>query len=178
MSNASRGVFAVINTRGGERRFGTGSNTDFTPAKLLLGATVGRTAIDVDILTSRRAEPGSFQMHAEADKTRDAHGNRLTGIAVTFQIAFPDGADGDQTRAILPDAVKKSHGRLRTVGRTVPACGARSSSGRVTQRCGGPGGEVPGVVAGSHLHVVAVAGRQLQRSRRGGGLLPGAGILS
>ena len=54
-------------------------------------------------------------MRAEADKVRDAGGNRLTGIVVTFQIAFPGGADGDQARAALPDAVKKSHDRLCTV---------------------------------------------------------------
>jgi hypothetical protein len=32
---------------------------------------------------------------------------------------FPAGEDGDQARAILPDAVSKSHDRLCTVGRTV-----------------------------------------------------------
>ena len=58
-------------------------------------------------------------MRADADKVRDAHGNRLTGIVVTFQIAFPGGAEGDQARAALPDVVKKSHDRLCTVGRTV-----------------------------------------------------------
>jgi hypothetical protein len=40
-------------------------------------------------------------------------------VGVWLMIAFPGGADGDEARAILPDAVKKSHDRLRTVGRTV-----------------------------------------------------------
>jgi putative redox protein len=40
---------------------------------------------------------------------------RLTGIVVTFQTTFPGGADGDKARAILPDAVAKSHDRLCTV---------------------------------------------------------------
>jgi len=33
--------------------------------------------------------------------------------------SFPAGEDGDNARSILPDAVKKSHDRLCTVGRTV-----------------------------------------------------------
>src|SRR5689334_6570966 len=115
----TRCVFTVTNTRGGQLRFGTGGDTDFTPTELLLAAIAGCTAIDVDILTSRRAEPDRFEVRAGADKVRDAEGNRLTGIVVTFQLAFPGGEDGDQARAILPDAVKKAHDRLCTVGRTV-----------------------------------------------------------
>jgi len=115
----TQGAFRVTNTRGGQLRFGTGGDADFTPTELLLAAIAGCTAIDVDILTSRRAEPDSFVVRADADKIRDADGNRLTGIVVTFRIAFPDGADGDQARAILPDAIAKSHDRLCTVGRTV-----------------------------------------------------------
>jgi putative redox protein len=44
---------------------------------------------------------------------------RLTGIAVTFKVAFPVGERGDQARAVLPDVVRKAHDRLCTVGRTV-----------------------------------------------------------
>jgi len=119
VERVAQGVFTATNTRGGQLRFGTGGDTDFTPTELLLAAIAGCTAIDVDILTSRRAEPDGFSVRAEADKVRDAHGNRLTGIVVTYHIAFPDGADGDGARAILPDVVQKSHDRLCTVGRTV-----------------------------------------------------------
>jgi uncharacterized OsmC-like protein len=119
VERVTQGTFTVTNTRGGQLTFGTGSGTEFTPTELLLAAIAGCTAIDIDILTSRRAEPDSFGVRADADKVRDAHGNRLTGIVVTFQIAFPGGAGGDEARAILPDAVAKSHDRLCTVGRTV-----------------------------------------------------------
>ena len=119
IERVSPGAFAVTNTRGGQLTFGTGGNTDFTPTELLLAAIAGCTAIDVDILTSRRAESESFHVRAEADKIRDAEGNRLTSIVVTYQIAFPGGADGDDARAVLPDVVAKSHDRLCTVGRTV-----------------------------------------------------------
>jgi uncharacterized OsmC-like protein len=115
----AQGVFIVTNSRGGQITFGTGSGADFTPTELLLAAVGGCTAIDVDILTSRRAEPDGFQVRVDAGKVRDTGGNRLTNIEVTFRIVFPAGEDGDQARAILPDAVSKSHDRLCTVGRTV-----------------------------------------------------------
>jgi uncharacterized OsmC-like protein len=38
---------------------------------------------------------------------------------VTFRIRFPDGEGGDKARALLPDAVKRSHEQLCTVSRTV-----------------------------------------------------------
>ena len=119
IERVSPGAFAVTNTRGGQLTFGTGSGAEFTPTELLLAAIGGCTAIDVDILTSRRAEPESFHIRVGADKVRDASGNRLTDIQVTFQITFPAGEDGDNARSILPDAVKKSHDRLCTVGRTM-----------------------------------------------------------
>lgn len=58
-------------------------------------------------------------MRAEANKIRDTNGNRLTDIQVTFQITFSPDGPGDEARAVLPGAVKKSHDRLCTVGRTV-----------------------------------------------------------
>jgi len=38
---------------------------------------------------------------------------------VTFRLAFPDSPEGDEARAVLPDAVRRSHDRICTVGRTV-----------------------------------------------------------
>jgi len=113
------GRFAVTNDRGGEIAFGTGEGTDFTPTELLLAATGGCTAIDIDVLTSRRAEPDAFEVAVDAEKIRDAEGNRLTDIVITFRLAFPATGQGDEARAILPDVVRKSHDKLCTVGRTI-----------------------------------------------------------
>ena len=113
------GRFAVRNDRGGEIEFGTGDGPDFTPTELLLAAIGGCTSIDVDILTSRRAEPESFEVSVDAEKIRDDAGNRLADIIVTFRLAFPRTAQGDEARAVLPDAVRRSHDRICTVGRTV-----------------------------------------------------------
>ncbi len=113
------GRHAAVNGRGGRITVGRGDDAAFTPTELLLAAIGGCTAIDVDILTSRRAEPESFTVTVGGEKVRDADGNHLTGIKVTFRIAFPDGPPGDAARAVLPDAVLRSHDRLCTVGRTV-----------------------------------------------------------
>ena len=112
--------YTAINERGGTISIGTGGGTDFTPVELLLVAIGGCTAVDVDILTSRRAEPDSFGIVVDAEKARDeAAGNHLTDLQVTFRIAFPAGEQGDRARELLPDAVRKSHDRLCTVSRTV-----------------------------------------------------------
>ena len=113
------GRFAAVNARGGRIVFGTGNDEDFSPTELLLVALGGCTAIDVDILTSRRADPANFQIDVDADKVRDQDGNRLTNVEITYRITFPAGPDGDKARAVLPEAVRQSHDRLCTVGRTV-----------------------------------------------------------
>jgi putative redox protein len=111
--------YVITNDRGGQISIGTGQGTDFTPVDLLLAGIGGCTAIDVDILTSRRAEPEAFEVLVDAEKVRDNAGNHLTDIVVTFRVRFPEGEAGDKARALLPDAVKKSHERLCTVSRTV-----------------------------------------------------------
>ena len=112
--------YTAVNERGGTITVGTGAGSDFTPVELLLVAIGGCTAVDVDILTSRRAEPDSFGIVVDAEKARDeTAGNHLTDLQVTFRIAFPAGEQGDKARELLPDAVRKSHDRLCTVSRTV-----------------------------------------------------------
>src|ERR1700687_2996523 len=75
--------YVVTNDRGGQIRIGKGEGTDFTPVDLLLAGIGGCTAIDVDILTSRRAGPEKFEVLVDADKVRDDAGNHLTDIVVT-----------------------------------------------------------------------------------------------
>ena len=113
------GKYTVTNERGGTIPVGPGADGEFTPVELMLAAIGGCTAVDVDVLTSRRAEPTAFTVEVGAEKVRDAHGNRLTGIAVTFRVAFPEGEGGDAARELLPGAVRRSHDSLCTVSRTV-----------------------------------------------------------
>ena len=113
------GKYTISNERGGTISIGTGGDTDFSPVELLLAAIGGCTAIDVDILTSRRAEPTEFTIDVAAEKVRDQLGSRLTDIAVTYHVAFPGGEGGDAARELLPGAVRRSHDSLCTVSRTV-----------------------------------------------------------
>jgi uncharacterized OsmC-like protein len=115
----SNGWFGATNSRGGRITIGTGDGADFSPSELLLAALGTCTSIDVDILTSRRAEPESFEVSVDATKVRDEGGNHLDDLEVTFRITFPPGEQGDEARAMLPDVVKKSHDRICTVGRTI-----------------------------------------------------------
>lgn len=119
VERTSAGRFTIHNERGGQITVGTGGDADFTPTELLLAAVGGCTAIDVDIFTSRRSEPDKFEVVAQGDKIRDGNGNRLRNLQVTFDLAFPQDDGGDAARALLPDAVQRSHDRLCTVGRTV-----------------------------------------------------------
>jgi uncharacterized OsmC-like protein len=123
------GHFVATNARGGTVAFGGAADdgTEFTPVELLLAALGGCTAIDVDVATSRHAEPTRFSVAVTGNKVNDEHGNHMTDLTVTFSVSFPDGdgdGDGDgggadRARAILPRAVKSSHDRLCTVSRTV-----------------------------------------------------------
>jgi putative redox protein len=119
VERVAAGRFAAVNSRGGRIAFGTGSDEEFTPTELLLVALGGCTAIDIDILTSRRAEPEAFQIAVDADKVRDHDGNHLANVEITYRITFPAGPDGDKARTLLPEVVRQSHDRLCTVGRTV-----------------------------------------------------------
>ena len=113
------GKYTVTNVRGGTIPVGNGSDGEFTPVELMLAAIGACTAVDVDILTSRRAEPTAFTVEVGAEKIRDALGNRLTDIAVTFHVTFPEGEGGDAARELLPGAVRRSHDSLCTVSKTV-----------------------------------------------------------
>ena len=112
-------TYDATNTRGGRISLGEGQNTDFTPVELLLVAIAGCSAIDVDYITTRRAEPISSEVTAQAHKLDDDKGHHLGEVQVDFRIAFPEGPDGDSARAILERAVSQSRDRLCTVSRTV-----------------------------------------------------------
>ena len=119
IERVAAGSYTVRNERGGTITVGQGADGEFTPVELLLTAIGTCTAIDVDVPTSRRAEPSAFTVEVGAEKVRDALGNRLTDIAVTFHVSFPEGAAGDAARELLPGAVRRSHDSLCTVSKTV-----------------------------------------------------------
>ena len=120
LSRTGHARFEVTNARGGTLVIGDGSDADFTPVELLLAAIAGCSAVDVDHITSRRAEPEHFEVVASGTKTSTPQdGNHMVDLDVTFTLRFPAGEDGDRAREMLPRAVAQSRDRLCTVSRTV-----------------------------------------------------------
>jgi len=119
LTRMGEGRYKATNRRGGVLPIGNGDDPDFSPVELLLAAIAGCAAIDVDLITGRRAQPLSFDMRAQGNKVRDEQGNHLTNLKVTFEIEFPEGEAGDQARAALPRAMAQTRDRLCTVSRTV-----------------------------------------------------------
>jgi putative redox protein len=115
------GVYRATNPRGVELEFGSLSDDGFSPVELLLAALGGCSAVDVDMVTGRRAEPERFEVEVGAEKVRDDVGNILRDITMTFRVTFPEGEAGDKARDLLPRAARTSHDRTCTVTRTVEA---------------------------------------------------------
>lgn len=113
------GRYKATNVRGGVLPVGSGGDPDFTPVELLLAALAGCGAIDIDLITGKRAEATTFDVVAEGTKIRDDQGNRLVDLRVTFDVRFPEGEDGDRARDVMPRAIAQTRDRLCTVGRTI-----------------------------------------------------------
>ena len=111
--------YKATNARGGVMVLGGGSDPDFTPVEALLAAIAGCSAIDVELITGKRAQPLRFEVRSEGDKVRDDDGNHMTNLHITFSVEFPEGDAGDAARAVLDRAIQQSHDRLCTVSRTV-----------------------------------------------------------
>jgi putative redox protein len=119
MTKIGDGRFMATNRRGGVLPVGSGDDPDFTPVELLLAALAGCGAIDVELITGKRAQATSFEVTAEGDKIRDDQGSHLTNLKVTFDLVFPEGEGGDAARAVMPRTLGQVRDRLCTVSRTV-----------------------------------------------------------
>lgn len=109
----------ATNARGGGVSIGTGEDPDFTPVELLLAALVGCGAVDLDLITGKRAPFETFAARAEGHKVRDEQGSRMVQLQVTYDVTFPEGEAGDAARAVLDRTLQQIQDRLCTVGRTV-----------------------------------------------------------
>jgi uncharacterized OsmC-like protein len=118
LTRDSVGRYTARNDRGGSITVSSGTD-ELSPVELLLAGIAGCTAVDVDTVTTRRAEPEQFEVEVTADKVKDEHGNHLQDIEVRFRVRFPEGDGGDAAREMLPKLVKRSHDEWCTVSRTV-----------------------------------------------------------
>ncbi|MDO4917233.1 MAG: OsmC family protein [Rothia sp. (in: high G+C Gram-positive bacteria)] len=111
--------YRATNAAGASVEFGQGEGL-ITPVEMLLAAVAGCSAIDVDVVTSRRSEPEKFSMHAQAHKIHEDGGAvRLDDVQVNFNIRFPQDAAGAQAQAMIDRLLKISHDKDCTVSRTV-----------------------------------------------------------
>jgi uncharacterized OsmC-like protein len=120
LSLAPDGRYQVTNRRGGVLPIGSGGeDPDFTPVELLLAALAGCGAADLDYIAGKRAPFETFAARAEGYKVRDERGSHLVQLKVTLDVTFPEGAEGDAAREVLPRTLKQIEDRLCTVGRTI-----------------------------------------------------------
>ncbi len=90
MTRVGKGLYEVTNERGGTMLVGGGGDSpDFTPVELFLVSMAACSATDVDFITSRIAEPTSFDVVSEGEKSKDEGGNHLSDIEITFRVRFP-----------------------------------------------------------------------------------------
>jgi len=119
LTQIGEGRYKAVNVRGGVLPVGSGDDPDFTPVELLLASLAGCTAIDVGLITGKRATPDAFDVHVEGHKIRDDDGSHLVDLEVTVKIRFPEGEEGDRAREVLPRALQQTADRLCSVGRTL-----------------------------------------------------------
>jgi hypothetical protein len=91
LTQIGAGRYQVVNVRGGVLPIGAGDDAEFTPVELLLAALAGCTAIDVGLITGKRATPEDLDIHVEGHKVRDDGGSHLVDLHVTVAVRFPEG---------------------------------------------------------------------------------------
>ena len=119
LNRVENSVYRATNADGASIEFGRGEGL-LSPVELLLAAVAGCTAVDVDVVTSRRTEPESFAVEASAIKgTDETGGARLNDVELSFRVRFPDDGPGRQAERMVPRLVALSHDKDCTVSRTV-----------------------------------------------------------
>ncbi len=119
LQRTATGRYVATNARGVQLELGSDDDV-FSPVEVLLAAIGACSAIDVDVVTSRRAEPERFEVTIGAMKVTDeTGGNRLADVDVAFDVAFDDSPEGRQAAGLVPRLVRLSHDRDCTVSRTV-----------------------------------------------------------
>jgi uncharacterized OsmC-like protein len=121
LTRESKGIYIATNKRGATLRFGPGMEVGFSPVELLLAALAGCSGVDLDYMTSRKAEPLCFDATSEATYDKGESGNLLRDFVVSFHLEFPEGEDGDRARERIEPALKATREKTCTVSRTLEA---------------------------------------------------------
>ncbi|EMY33305.1 OsmC-like protein [Arthrobacter crystallopoietes BAB-32] len=118
LSRTATGRYTARNAAGAEVEFGQGEDV-LSPVELLLAAIAGCSAIDVDVATSRSAEPSEFRIEATGRKIVENGANRMEDLNLSFKLAFPDDEGGRKAAGMVERLVALSHDKYCTVSRTV-----------------------------------------------------------
>ena len=110
--------YEVTNGRGSTISVGHGDDV-FSPVELLLAAVGACSSIDVDVVTTRRADPEKFDVSIAGDVEKGPEGNRVKDVDLNFSLSFPDTDEGRTAQSLVARLVKLSHDKDCTVGRTV-----------------------------------------------------------
>lgn len=110
--------YRATNSEGASVEFGQGEGL-LNPVEMLLAAIAGCSAIDVDVVTSRRSEPEVFEVKPSAMKVNEDGAMRLDDVEVSFNVKFPQDAKGEQATQLVDRLMKLSHEKDCTVSRTV-----------------------------------------------------------
>ncbi|WP_420176336.1 OsmC family protein [Luteococcus sp. OSA5] len=119
LQRTSTGNYLATNAAGVELPVGL-AEEHFSPVELLLAAIGACSAIDVDVVTSRRGEPEGFEVEVGGEKfVDDEGGTRLRELEVDFRVVFGDDERGRQAAGLVERLVRLSQERDCTVSRTV-----------------------------------------------------------
>lgn len=118
VTRVDTGHYRATNAAGATLEFGTGDGL-LSPVELLLAAVAGCSAVDVDVVTSRRTEPELFDVHVEGTRVNEDGASRLSDVNVEFSLRFPDTDAGRQAQSMVERLVRISHEKDCTVSRTV-----------------------------------------------------------
>ena len=118
VTRVDTGHYRATNAAGATLEFGTGEGL-LSPVELLLAAVAGCSAVDVDVVTSRRTEPEIFDVHVEGTRVNEDGASRLSEVNVEFSLRFPDTDTGRQAQSMVERLVRVSHEKDCTVSRTV-----------------------------------------------------------
>lgn len=111
--------YRATNAKGDSLEFGQGEGL-LTPVELLLAAIAGCSAIDVDVVTSRRAEAEEFRIISSGLRQMEENGAvRMGDIEVSFNVRFPSTEAGDKAQAMVDRLIQLSAEKDCTVSRTV-----------------------------------------------------------
>lgn len=119
LTRVGAGKYQVQNSRGTVIEVAVEGDA-FRPGELFLASIAACSSVDVDTMTSRRAEPEIFEVTSAAHKSTEG-GNHYEDITVTYRLRFADDEAGDQARARVQPAVRASAERECTVSRTIEA---------------------------------------------------------